>query len=91
MPEPLALVVVALAVTFALGLVPVIRADSAADRMLAVQLLGTNGVGLLLLLAPLLEVPALVDVGLVLALLAAVSLAAFTRRVRGPEPEGDDA
>ena len=53
--------------------------------MLTAQLLGTNGVGLLLLLAPLLDLPALIDVGLVLALLATVALAAFTRRDPGDD------
>ena len=42
------------------------------------QLLGTAGVGILLLLSPLLDQPALVDVALILALLAAVGAAAFT-------------
>jgi multicomponent Na+:H+ antiporter subunit F len=50
------------------------------DRMLSVQLLGTGGVAVLLLLSPLLAIPALIDVALVLALLAAVAAAALTRR-----------
>ncbi|MBT8429527.1 MAG: multiple resistance and pH regulation protein F [Gammaproteobacteria bacterium] len=50
------------------------------DRMLSVQLLGTGGVAVLLLLSPLLAMPALIDVALVLALLAAVAAAALTRR-----------
>jgi multicomponent Na+:H+ antiporter subunit F len=48
--------------------------------MLSVQLLGTGGVAVLLLLSPLLAIPALIDVALVLALLAAVAAAALTRR-----------
>jgi multicomponent Na+:H+ antiporter subunit F len=51
--------------------------------MLSVQLLGTGGVALLLLLATLLELPSLLDVSLVLALLAAVSAVALTRREVG--------
>jgi multicomponent Na+:H+ antiporter subunit F len=50
------------------------------DRMLSVQLLGTGGVAVLLLLSPMLAIPALIDVALVLALLAAVAAAALTRR-----------
>lgn len=73
---------ITLAATLLVGLVPVLRAPRAAERMLAAQLLGTTGVGLLLLLAVLLDLPALRDVALVLALLAAVALAAFTRRTK---------
>jgi multicomponent Na+:H+ antiporter subunit F len=69
-----------LMLTLALGLVRIVVGPTAADRMMAAQLLGTAGVGILLLLAPLLAMPALVDVGLVLALLAAVAAAAFTGR-----------
>ena len=83
MPDPLAFAALILTATFAVGLLPLIRARQAADRMLAAQLLGTNGVGLVLLLAALLGVPALIDVALVLALLAAVALIAFTRRTHG--------
>jgi multicomponent Na+:H+ antiporter subunit F len=55
--------------------------------MLAMQLIGTTGAGLLLLLSALLGQPALVDVALILALLAATAAAAFT--ARGQE-ESDD-
>jgi multicomponent Na+:H+ antiporter subunit F len=63
-----------------LGLLQALRGPELQDRMLAVLLLGTGGVGLLLLLAFLLEQPALIDVALVLALLAAMTSAALTRR-----------
>ena len=76
---------VTLLATLVLGLIPVLRADSTANRMLAMQLLGTSGVGTLLLLAPALGLPALIDVALVLALLAAVALVAFTRRIKGDD------
>lgn len=84
MPELIAAAVV-LTATLVVALIPMIRATSATDRMLATQLIGTSGVGLLLLLAPLLSLPALIDVALMLALLAAVALVAFTRR-----PDGQD-
>lgn len=53
-----------------------------ADRMLAAQLFGTTGVGLLLLLAELMEQPALRDVALVLALLAIMASVAFVARAQ---------
>ena len=63
-----------------IGLARTIIGPSLQDRMLAVQLLGTGGVALLLLMAALFDSPALIDVSLVLALLAAVAAAALTRR-----------
>ncbi len=69
-----------LLLTMVLGLVRALRGPSLQDRMLSVLLLGTGGVGLLLLLAFMLEQPALIDVALVLALLAAMTAAALTRR-----------
>lgn len=76
-------VALVLLVTMALGLVRVVIGPTAADRMMAAQLLATTGIGILLLLAPALGVPALVDVGLIFALLAAVAVIAFTRRRSG--------
>ncbi len=87
MAEFLGLAATLLLVTVALGLIRVLKGPAAGDRLLAVQLLGTAGVGFLLLLAPLLGQPALVDVALVLALLAVVAVAAFTRG--GPEADHD--
>jgi len=74
-----------LLLTMAGGLVRVIIGPTPADRMMAAQLLGTSSIGVLLLLAPAIGVPALVDVGLIFALLAAVSVAAFTRRRVGQD------
>jgi multicomponent Na+:H+ antiporter subunit F len=61
-----------------LGLLRVLLGPGVGDRMLATQLIGTAGVGILLLLSMLLNQPALLDVALLLALLAAVAAAAFT-------------
>jgi len=69
-----------LLLTLAVGLVRAMIGPSLQDRMLSVQLLGTGGVALLLLMSTLLAAPALIDVALVLALLAAVAAAALTRR-----------
>ena len=66
--------------TLLLGLGRALRGPTLEDRMLSIQLLGTGGVALLLLLAMLTGAPALVDAALVLALLAAVAVVALTRR-----------
>ena len=78
-----------LASSLGLGLVRVFSGPSTEDRMMAAQLVGTTGVGLLLLFDPLLEMPSSIDVALVLALLAAVSVAALTRREKGLESDHD--
>ena len=72
--------VVLLLVTLITGLVRALIGPSLQDRMLSIQLLGTGGVALLILLGLLLKIEALVDTALVLALLAAVAAAALTRR-----------
>jgi len=71
---------VILLLTLAMGLVRALNGPTLQDRMLSVQLLGTGGVAFLLIMATLLQAPALLDVSLVLALLAAVAAAAMTRR-----------
>ena len=69
-----------LLMTLLLGLVRALRGPTLEDRMLSVQLLGTGGVAVLLLLADVMATRALLDVALALALLAAVAAAALTRR-----------
>ena len=69
-----------LLVTLAAGMWRILRGPSQADRMLAAQLFGTTAVAVLLVLAQAMEQPALRDVGLVFALLAAVTVVAFVRR-----------
>jgi multicomponent Na+:H+ antiporter subunit F len=64
----------------AAGLIRVAIGPTPSDRMMAAQLMGTSGIGVILLLAPVLAVPALIDVALIFALLAAVAVTAFTRR-----------
>ena len=81
----LAFAAIVLSISLGLGLVRVFIGPSIEDRMMAAQLVGTTGVGLLLLFGPLLDMPSSVDVALVLSLLAAVSVAALTRRERHPE------
>jgi multicomponent Na+:H+ antiporter subunit F len=83
MPEFLIAMGLVLLTTMAAGLVRIMIGPTPSDRMMAAQLLGTSGIGTLLLLAPALGVPALADVALIFALLAAVSVVAFTRRRTG--------
>lgn len=58
----------------------VARGPTPADRLLVALLLGTTGVALLLMLASFGNDPALVDVALVFALLAAITGTAFAQR-----------
>jgi multicomponent Na+:H+ antiporter subunit F len=74
-------------VTAALGLARVLRGPGAADRIMAVQLLGTGGVAVLLLLSQATGMAAAVDVALTLALLAAFVSIAFVRASGRPEPD----
>ena len=72
------------------GLWRVVQGPTAADRMLAAQLFGTTAVAVLLLLAQASARPALRDVALVFALLAAVAAVAFVRRAwTRPEDKRD--
>ncbi len=65
--------------TVALGLVRVLRGPGDADRMMAAQLLGTGGIAVLVLLGAAMGNPAVVDVALTLALLAAFAAIAFVK------------
>ena len=51
MTDLLIVALLVLVTTFVVGLLPLLRARRSADRMLAAQLLGTNGVGIVLLLS----------------------------------------
>lgn len=62
------------------ALLRVTRGPTAADRVLAALLFGTTGVAILLLLSEAQRMPALVDAALVIALLAAITGAAFAQR-----------
>lgn len=79
MTEMLTLAVILLGASFTLALLGMLRQRSPTDRILIAQLLGSNGVGLLLLLSLLQEQLALLDVALVLAILSVVVVIAFTR------------
>jgi multicomponent Na+:H+ antiporter subunit F len=63
----------------ALGFVRILRGPGDADRMMAAQLIGTGGIGALLLVGAATGVGPVVDVALTLALLAAFASVAFFR------------
>jgi multicomponent Na+:H+ antiporter subunit F len=85
MPDLLAMAGLLLGLNLLLSLLAMLRQPGASDRMLSAQLLGTNGVGLMLLLSLTQQQAGLIDVALVLALLAAVVVIAFTRRQQEPQ------
>ena len=76
--------------TVALGLVRILRGPSDADRMMAAQLLGTGGVGALLLLGAGRGEPGAVDVALTIALLSAFAAVAFFRGVLDEDEAAGD-
>lgn len=76
-----------LLLAMAAGLGRVIVGPSAADRMMGAQLLGTMGIGVLLLLAFAFERDALTDVALIFGLLASVAAVALTRRRIGQDQD----
>ena len=76
----------------AVGLIRLLHGPANADRMMAAQLLGTGGIATLLLMAAAMDVSALVDVALVLALLAAFASVAFViGGARSATPEAEAA
>jgi multicomponent Na+:H+ antiporter subunit F len=68
-----------LLLTLAAGILRILWGPTAEDRMMAAQLLGTTTGAVLVLLAQAVNSPALRDVALVFALLAAVTALAFVR------------
>ena len=64
----------------ALGLVSILRGPGDADRVMAMQLIGTGGIAALLLLGTVAGVPAALDVALTLALLATFASIAFVKK-----------
>lgn len=72
-----------------LGLVRIVQGPSAVDRVLALQLFGTTGVALLLIMAHRMEMPSLRNVALVFGLLATLAIVAFARLV-GPDVDEAD-
>ena len=80
-----------LLLNLAAGMWRVLHGPTAADRMLAAQLFGTTAVAILLLLAQATAKPALYDVALVFALLAAITAVAFVQRTWPTQDSDDDS
>jgi multicomponent Na+:H+ antiporter subunit F len=78
-------------VMLALGLASVLRGPASVDRMMSAQLLGTSSIAALLLLSAAARTPAIVDVALALALLAAFASIAFVTSSDLPPQEGNQA
>jgi multicomponent Na+:H+ antiporter subunit F len=80
MPEFLTAALGFILAMLALGLIPILRGPGDADRMMAVQLIGTSGIAALLLLGAVAGVPAAADVALTIALLATFASIAFVKK-----------
>ena len=76
--------------TVGVGLVRLLRGPTDVDRVMAVQLLGTGGAAVLVLVAAATATPAVVDVALVVALVAAFASAAFVTSPDGGEASAPD-
>ena len=74
-------------VMVAVGLTRILRGPGDADRLMAVNLLGTGGIATLLLLGAAVGIDAVADVALTLALLAAFATIAFVKASTGTLPD----
>lgn len=84
------IVAVILLFTMLLGLWRVVKGPTLLDRLLSVQLFGTTGVAICLVMAQALGQPALRDVALVLAVLAAAVPAALVQRLKNSRAKISD-
>ncbi|MBB6310083.1 monovalent cation/H+ antiporter complex subunit F [Xanthobacter tagetidis] len=73
------------------GLAALWRGEGDIDRMLAFQLLGSGAIAVLLLIAPAMSEPALLDAALLTALLAALAACAYRAALGGRTPPAPDA
>lgn len=77
-------------VTVAAGLIRVLRGPTVTDRIMAAALLGTGGIAALLLVGVATATPALADVALTLAVLAAFASVAMARTAPSADKQGED-
>lgn len=75
--------------SLSMGLVRAWLGPTTSDCMLVAHLTSTTGVGLSVLIALALEIEALLDVALALALLTAIASIAFVRLQPGMDPEDE--
>jgi multicomponent Na+:H+ antiporter subunit F len=73
------IVAIAILISLGGGAYQALRGPTPGDRMLVMQLLGTGAVAVLILVGKATNDPALIDVALVLALLAAIAIIAFVQ------------
>lgn len=83
----MAIIAVALLISMGAGVWRVLHGPTGAERALGVQMMSTTTIALLLIAAEWQSLPALRDVALMLALLAAVVIAALVQRLRGTDDE----
>ncbi|RAL25296.1 hypothetical protein DL240_03535 [Lujinxingia litoralis] len=73
--------------SFSAAIIRIWRGPSGADRMMGAQLFGSSGAAVVLVLAGMAQEWGLIDVALVFAALAAVTVVAFVERTeRAAEP-----
>jgi len=77
MAEFLLVAALVLLVVVGVGMIRALRGPTDIDRITAVQMLGTAGVAVLVLLGAVADAPGVSDVALTLALLGALGVAAF--------------
>ena len=87
--QPYVLFAAYLLLTLMAGVLRAVWGPTRADRMQTAQLFGTGGAGVLILLGLAFKDTALFDIALVLALLSAVVVITFTRKVWSSR-SGDD-
>ncbi|MCK0195762.1 monovalent cation/H+ antiporter complex subunit F [Ancylobacter sp. 6x-1] len=73
-----------IAALLALSMLALLRAPTPVDRMMAAQLVGSSGAAICLLVAIAADLPAIIDVALVLTLLAAFAAATMSLKLRVP-------
>jgi multicomponent Na+:H+ antiporter subunit F len=76
-------------ITVIVGLARILYGPGDADRIMAAQLLGTGGITTLLLAGIARDNPAVIDVALTLAMLAAFASIAFVKHAPGAQ-DGDE-
>ena len=77
-------------ITVIVGLARILYGPGDADRIMAAQLLGTGGITTLLLAGIARDNPAVIDVALTLAMLAAFASIAFVKHAPGAQ-DGDES
>ena len=78
-------------VMVALGLLRILRGPTAADRLMAAQLIGSGGVAIVLLLGAAMELASVIDVALMLAILAVFASVGFVNWSHDPTPTDGDS